>query len=91
MKIVTRKAVQAHPVPDRVLEPRGPFPPEMTVGNPASEPDIIYDYEPAYSEDGSDYLPGATAQNNYRPLKFLRCAVCSERVREDETEHHICK
>ena len=91
MKIITKKAVQAHPVPDRVMAPQGPFPPELTSGHPASEPEIIYDYVQAAPEDGSEFLPGATAQNNYRPPKFLRCSLCNERVREEETEYHVCK
>lgn len=91
MKIITKKAVQAHPIPERVSEPQGPFPPEMTVGHPASEPEIIYDYQSALSEDGSDYLPGATSQNNYKPPKYLRCALCHERVKEEDTEYHVCK
>lgn len=90
MKIISKRAVQAHPVPSRVTEPQGPFPPEMTVGHPMAEPEIIYDYNPALPEDGSEFLPGATVQNNYRPPRYLRCSVCSARVIETETENHVC-
>ena len=91
MRIISKQAVQAHPVPDRVTEPKGPFPPELTVGHPLSEPEIVYEYDSAFSEDGSDYLPGSTAQNQFRPPRYLRCALCSTRVLETETEHHICE
>lgn len=91
MRIVTRQAVQAHPVPDRVTAPNGPFPPELTVGHPLAEPEIVYEYDSAYAEDGSEYLPGATAQNNYRPPRYLRCALCSMRVLDTETADHVCE
>jgi len=91
MKIINKQAIQVHPVPDKVTAPQGPFPPELTLGHPLSEPDIIYEYEEAYAEDGSEFLPGATVQNNYKPLRYLRCSVCSARVIETETELHICE
>jgi hypothetical protein len=91
MRIITRPAVQAHPFPDRITYPVGPFPPELTVGNPASEPEIIYDYHSALNEDGSDFLPGSTAQNNYKPPRYLRCSVCDVRVLEEETPYHVCE
>lgn len=77
------KAVQAHPVPDRVTEPNGPFSQELL-----AEPEINHNYSPAFKDD---YLPGATAQNNYRPPRYLRCALCSARVLESETEFHVCE
>jgi hypothetical protein len=85
MRIIKHQAKQAHPVPDRVMEPQGPFPREMF-----DEPEIVYDV-PAYSEDGSEYLPGATAQNNYSPPKYLRCGNCLARVLETETQNHYCE
>ena len=91
MRIISRQAVQAHPVPDRVTSPQGPFPPELTVGHPLSEPDIIYEYQEALAEDGSEFLPGATAQNEYRPPRYLRCSLCYIKVLESETEYHVCE
>ena len=91
MRIITKQAVQAHPVPSRVTAPQGPFPPELTVGHPMAEPDIVYDYDEAYATDGSEYLPGATAQNNYRPPRYLRCSLCHVRVLDTETEYHVCE
>lgn len=91
MRIINKQAIQAHPVPDRVTSPQGPFPPELTVGHPLSEPEIIYEYQEAYAEDGSEFLPGATAQNNYKPPRYLRCSLCHVRVLESETEYHVCE
>ena len=86
MKIINRQAVQAHPFPDKVTAPRGPFSPEVL-----AEPKIIYDYDSAYSEDGGDFAQGSTVQNNYNPPKYLRCSVCLVRVLETETTAHICE
>jgi hypothetical protein len=91
MRIINRQAVQVHPVPNRLTSPQGPFPPELTLGHPLSEPEIIYEYQEAYAEDGSEYLPGSTAQNNYKPPRYLRCSVCYTRVLESETEYHVCE
>lgn len=84
MRIIRNNAVQVHPVPDRLTTPRGPFPVELF-----DEPELVYP-DSAYSEDGSDFIPGATVQNNYKPAKYLRCVVCSARVLETETSEHEC-
>jgi len=55
------------------------------------ESEVVYEYEQAFPEDGSDYPNGATAQNNFEPLLWLRCYDCHARVREDETEDHECQ
>ena len=86
MKIIKRQAVQIHPVPDRVMYPRGPFSQELL-----AEPEIIYDYDSAYGEDGADFAQGSTVQNNFNPPRYLRCSVCLVRVLETETENHICE
>jgi len=85
MRVTRKKAVQVHPVPDRVMDPVGPFPRELF-----KEPEIVDDYKSQYSEDGSDYPLGATAQNNYRPPKHVRCAYCLARVLETEVSNHVC-
>ena len=84
--IRTVATFQGHPVPSTVSRPRGPFPPELF-----EEPEVIYDYDQAYPEDGSNFEDGATAQNNYTPLRWLRCYDCHAKVREDETEQHECE
>lgn len=85
MRITTRRAHQVHPVPDKITEPRGPFPRELF-----DEPEIVVD-TPALNEDGSSFPLGATAQNNFKPPKYLRCAYCQARVLETETESHVCE
>jgi hypothetical protein len=77
------KAVQAHPVPDRITAPNGPFSQELL-----AEPEITNDYYPAFQ---NEHLPGSTAQNNFRPARYLRCGLCSARVLETETEFHVCE
>jgi len=49
-----------------------------------AEPEIIS------ASEHVEFEPGATAQNNFKPEKYLRCARCLVRVRESETEDHIC-
>jgi len=86
MKITRVDAVQAHPIPTRAHAPRGPFPPELF-----RESEIIYDYEPALNEDGQNSPLGATAQNNFRDIKWLYCGTCYERVKESDTASHVCE
>lgn len=86
MRIIKKQAVQVHPIPDRIMDPKGPFPAELY-----HEQDIIDDYKSALSEDGSDFSLGATAQNNFTPPKHLRCAYCLVRVLETEKEFHVCE
>lgn len=86
MRITKKQAVQVHPVPDRVMNPVGPFPADLF-----REPDIVVDYNSKNGEDGGDIPLGGTAQNNYRPPRYLRCAVCLVKVLEAETEYHVCE
>lgn len=76
------RAVQTHPVPDKVTAPNGPFSQELL-----AEPEITTNYIPAFQED---FLPGSTAQNNFKPPRYLRCSLCSARVLEQDTEFHVC-
>jgi hypothetical protein len=77
---------QGHPVPKTAHRPKGPFPAELY-----AQPEIINDYEKPYSDDGSNFNPGSTAQNNFQGWRWLRCYECNGRVREDETEDHECE
>lgn len=79
VRVERKQAIQTHPVPSKVSAPYGPFPHEMF-----DEPEIISATE--YVE----FEPGATVQNNFKPEKMLRCARCQARVKETETETHIC-
>lgn len=83
--IRTVETFQGHPVPTRVTRPQGPFPPELFMNAP-----IVYNDEQAFAEDGSNFPLGATAQNNFTPLKWFRCRDCENRVREDELDLHEC-
>lgn len=86
MRVTRVKAVQVHPVPEHMESPKGPFPRELF-----REPEMADDYLPQYNEDGTGFEPGSTAQNNYKPPKWLRCKTCLERVLESDTETHICE
>lgn len=77
--IETIKAYQAHAVPNKILSPRGPFPPELF-----EEPEIVI------NEVQEEFDFGATAQNNFNP-KWLRCGACHVRVRDDKTDQHVCE
>lgn len=85
MRVTKYQAVQVHPVPDRIMEPKGPFPRELF-----KEPELVTDnYD--RSEYGDDIPLGGTVQNNFKPPKYLRCALCLVRVLETETENHNCE
>jgi hypothetical protein len=86
MRVIKHQAKQAHPVPSTLTFPQGPFSSELL-----AEPEIVYDYHPAYGEDGADHELGSTAQNNFKPVKYLRCSVCMARVIETETSTHVCE
>lgn len=84
MKTTRIKARQAHPVPNKVINPVGPFPPELF-----RETRVVDDYKPALNEDGSDEHLGATAQNNYKP-EYLYCGDCGAQVLSTQTNDHNC-
>ena len=86
MRTRTVQAEQAHYVPPAPHLPHGPFPQELYVREP-----IVYDNEPEPDGGGPVIPEGATAQNDYRPLKWYRCRFCLETVREDELEAHRCE
>jgi len=86
MKVTRVKAVQAHPVPSKVMSPRGPFPRELF-----DESRIVTDYDSVDPEDGSNFAVGSTSQNNFSGIRTLICADCDVRVLENRTGDHICK
>lgn len=86
MKITRVQAIQVHPVPQRVQEPIGPFPEHLF-----DEPEIVSDYQPEDDEGGADFQLGATAQNNYRPVKTYRCRTCHAKVAAQYLETHVCE
>lgn len=83
--IKTVAAFQGHAVPDRIMPEYGPFPAELF-----EQPPVNYNYEQAYAEDGDNFELGATVQNNFTPLRWLKCFDCEERVREDDIDNHDC-
>ena len=86
MKVTRVKAVQAHPVPSRVMGASGPFPQELFI-----ESKINTEYESEVPEDGSNFSIGSTAQNNFKGARVLTCSECNERVLEHKTGDHTCK
>jgi hypothetical protein len=81
-RIITR---QGHPIPGKVTQPRGPFPPELL-----AEPKIIYEYD-RQSDSGEEDLPvEGTAQNNFKESKWFSCNACKLVLTESQTETHIC-
>jgi hypothetical protein len=85
MRITRVDAVQAHPVPKTLINPRGPFPVELF-----DEPEIIDEYDQDLAEDGSNFPVGATVQNNYAGPRKLVCSSCDARVFENKTGDHEC-
>ena len=82
MRIIRKPAYQGHAVPQTAMSPRGPFPAEVLAG-----PVVTYDEDPS-----DETLPqGATAQNDYRGIRYLRCTGCGEIVREDDADSHQCE
>lgn len=73
-------------MPSRVTAPRGPFPAHLF-----EESEIVDNYMPAMAEDGLESPIGATAQNNFQPVKWLYCSACYEKVKATETSSHICE
>lgn len=86
MKVTRHNAIQVHPVPTRAYAPYGAFHPELFI-----EPAIVQDYAPALNEDGYDFEPGSTAQNDFSPERYLFCGSCFEKVRSTETDKHVCE
>ena len=80
-RIATR---QGHPVPKTAHSPRGPFPSELL-----AQPELVSEYTP--QPDGNNDAPiGGTAQNNFAALKWFKCRVCNEILREMDIAEHIC-
>lgn len=88
MIIRSYEAKQAHYVPKRAYYARTL---EQLLDTYQGQPEIVYDYDPAQPEDGSEYPDGATAQNNFQPIKWLYCGTCYEKVKSTETASHVCE
>lgn len=79
MRVIQRDAVQAHAVPTRVYEPRGPFPEPY-------RPEIVdLPYDP------DRFPPGATAQNGMQEIALFQCQRCDAVLKEDQLDSHVCE
>lgn len=79
MRVIQRDAVQAHAVPSRILEPRGPFP-------QAYQPRIV---DLPYDPDA--FPPGATAQNGMQEVALYECQLCMAVLKETQLDSHVCE
>lgn len=78
MRVIQRDAVQAHAVPTRVYEARGPF--------GRYQPEIVdLPYDP------DKFPPGATAQNGMQEVVMYQCNRCEAILTEDQTNSHVCE
>lgn len=78
-------AEQAHAVPQRAYMPQGPFDRELTI----TERVVVNERGP---DDGGGFTPmGATAQNDFKEVKWYRCTYCGDLIRETHIEGHECE
>lgn len=83
--IRTIQAEQAHAVPNRAYAQRGLFDPSVTRREHPVAPEREVD------EMGMPVMaPGATAQNGFQEVRYLRCNLCGEVMPEAETADHFC-
>lgn len=76
---------QGHPVPSRVMPTQGPFPRDLY-----SHPPVVTEYEKISGNGGPEIPFGSTAQNNFKPLKWFRCKLCAETIKESDLSSHRC-
>jgi hypothetical protein len=79
LRVERIQTLQPHPVPDKILSPRGPFPSELF-----DEADIVV------TPSKENFLPGSTVQNEFKPPRYLRCALCQTKVLKTEKDGHKC-
>lgn len=65
-------------MPDRVLEPRGPF--------GKYEPEVH-----ALEYDPDKFPPGATAQNGMKEVVMYECNLCGAILKETQLDGHTCE
>ena len=86
MHIQRIKTKQGHPVPKTAGYAKGPFPPELF-----EQPEVISDYTPQ-PDGGEEEIPlGATAQNNFKGIRWFRCKTCKDIVPENKLGDHTCE
>jgi hypothetical protein len=79
MRVIQKDAVQAHAVPRRVLEARGPFPTPY-------QPQVV-----ELTHDPDKFPPGATAQNGMQEVALFECQTCFTVLKEDQLDGHVCE
>jgi len=86
MKIETIITKQGHPVPNTVMQPRGPFPPELL-----EEPKVVYEYDKQAENGGYEVPIEGTAQNDYKEMRWFKCNYCLTVISENHLETHLCE
>lgn len=76
---------QGHPVPKTTMT-QGPFPRELYMSMP-----VVTEYQGISGNGGPEIPFGSTAQNNFAPLKWVRCMDCNVVLKESDTEAHECE
>lgn len=79
MRVIYREAVQAHAVPARAYEARGPF----ARYQPAEILDLTHDPD--------RFPPGSTAQNGMKEVVMYECQRCMTILTEPELDGHVCE
>lgn len=64
---------------------QGPFPRDIY-----THPPVVTEYEQISGNGGPEIPYGSTAQNNYKPLKWVRCKKCSEVIKQSDIQYHTC-
>lgn len=64
---------------------QGPFPRDIF-----THPPVVTDYEQISGNGGPEIPFGSTAQNNFKPLKWFRCKLCNETIKQSDLNNHRC-
>lgn len=64
---------------------QGPFPNELF-----THPPVVTDYQQVSGNGGPEIPLGATAQNDYKALKWFKCKSCADVIKESELTRHVC-
>ena len=75
MGFVRKFAVQGHEIPETVMRPQGPFPPE-----------VLAQTRVVHQQYDSDSLHEALDN-----LRFFQCKICGEVLLEDQLDIHECE
>lgn len=76
---------QGHPVPKTAIGAQGPFPRELYMSMP-----VVVDYDRISGNGGPEVPFGSTAQNEFKPLRWVRCTECMKVFKEQDADNHTC-